>query len=227
VSAGSSPRPQPVTDVSAARWVGIGDFGSGVRGLLPAAFDAYARILHPDPPLPGEPPPALLSALCEHLRAHTASADRCWFCLWEGYGWIEGSPVIVTSGNHAGEAFASPPAFEPEVINGPRVCLPGRKYILFTGPLGAALETGWRSGELLVSSYPHLDFDPASFDPQPPNLFWPHDRGWCVASEIDLESTYLGGPADLVSEVIADARLEAQPVQPDDPVEYSSDQIDP
>jgi hypothetical protein len=42
-------RLRPVTDVSAAAWVvdGVGEFASGVKGLLPPCFDAYARILHP------------------------------------------------------------------------------------------------------------------------------------------------------------------------------------
>ena len=42
-------RLQFVTDVSAADWVvaGVGPFGSGVGGLVPHGFEAYARILHP------------------------------------------------------------------------------------------------------------------------------------------------------------------------------------
>lgn len=42
-------RLQFVTDVSAADWVvaNVGPFGSGVGGLVPYGFEAYARILHP------------------------------------------------------------------------------------------------------------------------------------------------------------------------------------
>ena len=36
-------------DVTAAAWIAprLGAFGSGVRGVIPAGFEAYARVLHP------------------------------------------------------------------------------------------------------------------------------------------------------------------------------------
>ncbi len=82
--------------------------------------------------------------------------------------------------------------------DGPRVELPGRKYALFVGPLAAL---------------------PSLMDAQDdhsPNLWWPDDRAWCVATEIDLAWTYVGGQAALVSDVLANPRLEAQPASPDD-----------
>jgi hypothetical protein len=53
-------------------------------------------------------------------------------------------------------------------------------------------------------------------DNHSPNLWWPDDRAWCVATEIDLAWTYVGGPAALISDVLANPRLEAQPASPDD-----------
>jgi hypothetical protein len=49
-----------------------------------------------------------------------------------------------------------------------------------------------------------------------PNLWWPDDRAWCVATEIDLAWTYLGGSTALISDVLSKPRLEAQPASPDD-----------
>lgn len=49
-----------------------------------------------------------------------------------------------------------------------------------------------------------------------PNLWWPDDRARCVATELDLAWTYLGGPATLISDALANPRLEAQPTSPDD-----------
>jgi hypothetical protein len=66
-----------------------------------------------------------------------------------------------------------PPVLPAEVLNGPRVQLPGRDDLLFAGPLAAAPEVGW--------AHPL-----GGFFPQSPNLFWPQDHAWCVASEIDL-----------------------------------------
>jgi hypothetical protein len=270
-------RPHPLTDVSAADWITerIGEFGSGVAGLVPAGYDAYARLLHPAwpageavaddrelEPLPwkevakisgrrmhprvqfddlvgtgrgeareyepdvGELPPALLFALCEVLAEHTQTPERCWFCLWDGWGWIAGSPsagVIVTSEAASGRAVDVPPAFPSEIINGPRVSLPGRDYILFEGPLDGANELGWHHGELLSAAYPELDFDPEDFELQSPNLFWPRDRSWFVATEIDLDSTYVGGSQHLVGALLKDPRFEAWPTQLDDRVDAEGD----
>lgn len=250
------PRLRAVTDVSPADWVadGIGSFASGVAGLVPPRFAAYARILHParsrderpvrwaevaawagrtvhplaqfhaisrphqgagrgpapwdEEPSPGHLEPSLLAALCDTLARHTGATDRCWFCLWEGFGWIHGSPAVAIMGSPG----PVPPAFPPEVINGPRVRLPGRDYLLFSGPLEAAAGMGWQ-----VSA----DW----FDPQSPNLFWPDERAWLVATEIDLDSTYVGGSADLVDALLADERLEAWRARPTDPISDDSDRL--
>lgn len=234
---------------------GIGPFGSGVGALVPHGFEAYARILHPasasdgspvtwaevaawsgrvvhpqvqfralaipasdvrgakpweEEPDPGTLPPALLAALCDVLARHTTSGDRCWFCAWDGYGATSGgrATVIFTSeGDGLPEPDLLPPEFPPDLVNGPRVELPERSYLLLEGPLDAA-------GELAMSLFP-----------QSPSLFWPDDRAWCVATEIDLDSTYFGGTAALVAEVLADERLEAVPVEVTDPVWADSDEV--
>jgi hypothetical protein len=51
-------------------------------------------------------------------------------------------------------------------------------------------------------------------DDHSPNLWWPDDRAWCIATETDLAWTYVGGSAALISEVLANPRLEAQPASP-------------
>lgn len=47
------------------------------------------------------------------------------------------------------------------------------------------------------------------------SLWWPSDRSWCVATEVDLAWTYVGGGEALVGAVLADACLEAFPATPD------------
>jgi hypothetical protein len=49
-----------------------------------------------------------------------------------------------------------------------------------------------------------------------PNLWWPDDRAWCVASEIDLAWTYVGGTEALINDILANSQLEAQLASPDD-----------
>jgi hypothetical protein len=150
-----------------------------------------------DPP-EGNLPAELLRVLCATLAGHTSTPESCWFCLWDGYGWLHGSPSIAIMG-HRG-SIAVPPAFPTEVLEGPRVRLPGRDYLLFAGSLAAAPQLGWTDPDGLLF-------------PQSPNLFWPQDHAWCVASEIDLPCTLVAGPEALAQALIDDPRLEAWPVQ--------------
>jgi hypothetical protein len=59
---------------------------------------------------------------------------------------------------------------------------------------------------------------PMSGIDQTANLWWPADRAWCVASEIDLAWTYVGGPAGLIERILGDERIEAIPAEPADPL---------
>jgi hypothetical protein len=171
-------------------------------------------------PYVGDMPPSLLSALCDVLARHTATPERCWFCLWEGWGWVDGAPsaavVLLSETDDDDPVIDMPAAFPPEVINGPRVSLPGRDYILFDGPLVAATDLGWRTGELVKDVDADTPIDPDEFSPQAPSLFWPEDHAWCVATEIDLDSTYVGGSEAMVDTLLADPRFEAWRAELDD-----------
>jgi len=174
-------------------------------------------------PLPPEP----LTALCDVLGRHTETAEQCWFCLWEGVGWIEGSAVSWYSDDGAPPPIyppAIPAAFPPEVLAGPRVRLPNRDYILLRGPLESATQLGHRFGELCAAAGLPID-DVEAFLPQSPHLAWPEDRAWCVATEIDLDSTYVAGPEELIAAVLADDRLEARPANRGDPLVGPTDDV--
>jgi hypothetical protein len=161
-------------------------------------------------PADGNLPADLLGSLCATLAEHTSTPNSCWFCLWDGYGWLHGSPSVAILGPRG--SIPVPPAFPAQVLDGPRVRLPGRDYLLFAGPVAAAPQLGWTDPNGL-------------FWPQSPNLFWPHDHAWCVASEIDLFCTLVAGSDELAEALVGDPRLEAWPVQPTDPIAFDSDQI--
>jgi hypothetical protein len=162
-----------------------------------------------DPP-DGNLPADLLRILCGVLAEHTSTPESCWFCLWDGYGWLYGSPSVGIMGRRG--PIAVPPAFPAGVLDGPRVRLPSRDYLLFAGSLAAAPVLGWT--------------DPyGSFFPQSPNLFWPQDHAWCVAIEIDLFCTLVAGSEALAQVLVGDPRLEVWRVQPADPIAFDSDQI--
>jgi hypothetical protein len=90
-------------------------------------------------------------------------------------------------------------SFGREALAFPRVQFPAREYVLLEGPLDAVAEIGERT---------HFQ-GRSHFESHSPNLWWPDDRAWCVATEIDHQSTYVGGPEGLVSELLIDARFEA------------------
>jgi hypothetical protein len=176
----------------------------------PAAAPAGPAPWNDEDPPAGNLPAELLRITCGALAEHTGTTESCWFCLWNGYGWLYGSPWAGIMGRR--EPIAVPPAFPAEVLDGPRVRLPGRDYLLFAGSLAAPPELGWA--------------DPyGSFVPQSPNLFWPQDHAWCVATEIDLFCTLVAGSEALAQALVGDPLLEAWRVQPADLIAFDSDQI--
>lgn len=62
---------------------------------------------------------------------------------------------------------------------------------------------------------------------QGPSLWFPADRAWCVVTDIDLMSTYVGGSAAAVRAVLDDDGLDAWPAEPGDAVTPDSDRVNP
>jgi hypothetical protein len=97
--------------------------------------------------------------------------------------------------------------------DGTRVTIGHLPDLLARGPLRSALFIGdW-------------DGHPDTFLPEAPAIWWPQDRSWCVGSNIDIDSTVVGGAVSLIEAVLADPRLEALPVQPDDSLMHDGDRI--
>jgi hypothetical protein len=243
-------------DVSQADWIAprlaSWEDGYTITIVVPAGFEAYARVLHPvetpdhgdrlirwaevarwsgmplrtdaqfhsialPPAAPSGPPPygsqgpqegSLYQPDAEVLAAigrdWTATPEDCWFCVWDGFGWDGASTfAVLTEEGHPAEVVEEPrqdPVPGP-VRTGPRVHLPDRDYFLYQGPAEAVVTLAGLDGTW----------------GQSPNLWWPADRAWCVASEIDLPWTYVGGPRGLIDAILADERIEALPAAPDDP----------
>ena len=243
----------PVSDeVHTADWIRerLHPFAQDVGSVVPAGFAAYARIFHPasiegrpgvdvrwsevaaqsgkkvhpemqfhalvsepgvDPPREGVLSQTQAKALVALLARHTTTPNSCWLCLWEGYGYLNPGAMVAL-------VAARPPFARLRVglgrlqlrwsrprlprPDGPRVRLPGRDYLLFHAPLTEAM--GWEDG---------------------PNLWWPDDRAWCVASEIDFPYTYVAGPQGLIDAIVQDPSIEALPATDTDEISYSSDKI--
>ena len=75
-----------------------------------------------------------------------------------------------------------------------RVRAPGRDYLLFRGPIDAIMAFITRDGPFWGHS---------------PSIWWPEDRAWCVATDIDLFDTYVGGSEECIEAVLSNPDLEA------------------
>jgi hypothetical protein len=73
----------------------------------------------------------------------------------------------------------------------PRVAVGGRSMLVLTGPLTAA-----------TTSLERPPFDRRA------NLWWPDDRAWLVATEVDATSTVVAGSPECIAAVLADDSLE-------------------
>lgn len=166
---------------------------------------------HASPPV-GSLAPAPSAELHTVLAQHTTTPQDCIFGLWEGWGWIHSSPAVAIMSSD-GTPTAVPSPFTDAERATPRLHLPDRDYLLFTGPLSAAAALSQR--------------DRYSFSWQSPNLIWPADRAWFIATEIDFDSTLIGGSENLIADVLAAPGLEAWPVEPTDSVAADADNINP
>ena len=210
--------------VEEAAWIGgrLSPFDSGVvTSVIPNGFEAYARVLHPlDPPVRGQPPARWADVASWSgielvpgidfpdiaLPEHEPNGVEPWPGQVPQVGTLHPADVdalAVVLARHTSTPdrcwFCTWEGWGSVFFDdGPRVELPQRDYVLFVGPLAAL---------------------PSLMDAQDghsPNLWWPDDRAWCVATEIDLAWTYVGGAAALISDVLANPGLEAQPAAPDD-----------
>ncbi|GGC08519.1 hypothetical protein [Cellulomonas carbonis] len=168
-------------------------------------------------PLEGDLGPDATHALVDVLARHAPGGGdaQVVVALWDGYGWIEGGgavSVVSVDDDGVGAVRHPGPAFEPSVLRGPRLELPHREYLLFRGSLRDVTSLGHQ-------------VTPSWFEAQSPNLLWPVDGSWCVATEIDLDSTLVGGPRPLVRAVVECPGLEALDVHVDDPITIDSDHL--
>ncbi|GAB3460504.1 hypothetical protein [Actinophytocola sediminis] len=102
------------------------------------------------------------------LAAHTATPASGYVAIWEGW---TGDPV-------------------PQA---PRVPVPHREMLLFTGPVD------------VLRDAPSLAWYGAATGSQEPHLVWPADQAWCLACEVDEEIEFTVGCSVAASRALATA----------------------
>jgi hypothetical protein len=126
----------------------------------PPGFDVYLRIgFFPGPE--GEDPPGEAPALrlaLSTLATFTATPAQGYAAIWEGW-----------------TGDTTPP-------EAPRVQVPHREMVLFTGPV-----------DVLRDAPALAWYGSAEGMFQEPHLVWPQDHAWCVACEVDEEIDFTVG----------------------------------
>lgn len=158
---------------------------------LPSEARDGAKLSECRPPRRGSLTPGDAAALASVLRYHTADADRTWFCFWDGHAWQ--GPLAE--------------AIPIDVLDGPKVGIGRREYLLYEGPVEAAVAL-------------------ADAGSQTANVWWPADRSWCVVSDLDLPWTYVAGSAHLIAQLVDHGDLEVLPANADDPVRRVESWVD-
>jgi hypothetical protein len=169
-----------------------------------------------DPPI-GQMDLNTLDALCAILAGHTADPERCLFGLSTIKGWEDD--------------------FTREKLDNTRLLgLPmERDYVVLGGPLSAIdqivrdLSKPSPSRATFVLSTgegPAPEPDPSWLrQREAPNLIWPVDHSWLVASEVDFDSTLVGGSAALIEAIAGSPDLEAWQVEPTDSLADDADKV--
>lgn len=203
-------------------------------------------------PATGDLAPDLVAAIAQHLTRHTTTPDDGHAALWEGFGDLVGfygdapsrtffqlgapdSEELAHHNEMLGRSFKDrlnnvfrKPEWQEgilsrEISEGARLELPGRAYVLFRGGVSELVDGDW------VERVPWRDriaeehgFPPAAHSP---GLVWPGDRAWVLVTEVDFDSTIVGGSNELVRALVADPRLEALPIREGASLQWDADEV--
>jgi hypothetical protein len=229
-----------VDGAAAGAWIepALGDAGA-VEGQVPKLFEAYARVFHPASDEGGND---VAWAEVARRLGRTAHPEMQWHQIVgtadtfgiKGSNWAGEIPnlgempiaelerVCTVLAEHTADPdrccfglceinhSSLVDAIEAEQGKQPRLELPlGRDHLILAGPLAAVVRIGeadspWRDA---------------------PSLIWPAERSWFLASEVDFDSTVIGGTRALVEALLAAPGLEVFEVTPETKLTAFSDKV--
>jgi hypothetical protein len=218
---------EPETDGAVAAWLDkrlspMKPWPFPITALVPEGFEACARILHPAFDGGGGFVPWTVVADWSGRPLEPTSFFGDIGTRGDGTRWPGGAPM-------QGELSESECAVIAEVASGftstPDQCHFGiwigygdvqaftkRVPAIGFGPHTGGDECVFLRGAVrdvtALQFYGHL---------RPPNWWWPDDRVWLIASQVDAWSTYVGGPAGLIERLLETDGLEVMPASPTDP----------
>jgi hypothetical protein len=229
---------QAAPGTAAADWVPAGLRGPGesVLSVVPGGFEAYARIFHPASQDDQSGPVRWRDVAAANGRVahpamqwpsitglHPFGEQDGQPGLWDGEpaeGSLPAGTAAVLAAVLAGHTaaagqcwFAVWDGYGTLALRGPpppAFTVPGRRLLLLTGPVSSV------TASLCAPPFQ-----------QSPNLWWPGDRAWCVGTDIDFMSSYVGGTRQCVADILRQPALEALAACPSDGVTWSSDPRNP
>lgn len=216
----------PSKEVQSASWVmqELAPFQDlTVAAFIPARFESYARVLHPAGLRVGDVVQSVRWADIGRAAGESVNHAADWNTIvipaMSGPGW-DHEPAIGTL----------PPATAEALVETLRrqTATPDKCWFGVWDGLGG-LPRRHTSGVLNFPSRPmrlltgsvECAGQPLSDPPmqQSPSVWWPQDRAWFVATDVDLMSTFVGGTADCIAAVLANPNLEVWQVAADQRVD--------
>jgi hypothetical protein len=219
-------------NVVAANWIGshLHPFNQDTGSVVPEGIEVYCRIFHPDGPIYPDGTFRSWAEIAEN-DGRIAHPSMQFHMIDRPMGSPVPDPLHEGSGPSAG---TFPPRERERLVDllgsetgtpdlcwfciwegygnidvpRPLVQPPGRNYGLYRGPIDLAMAA--------------VD---APWNDQSPNLWWPEDRAWIVATEVDYAWTYVGGSQKLIDNVVSDDLLEAMPIHLDDLPFWTGDPV--
>lgn len=192
-----------------------GEFGT-VGGLVAGDHAAWLRVESPDVECDDwwAAYRDLFTLIASIGEMHTATPTQAWFAIWDGYGFGQGVTTIVwpdgvdrdvrraAEREQREEDRRRAEAVRRGLAEVPWFSLTYRGYRLFGGPVAAvaAIEEPGQPGQWWR-----------------PDLMWPDDRRWFVATDVDFWSLYLGGDEAFIAEIEAHCPTPTERVTVDDP----------
>ncbi|MEV6325791.1 hypothetical protein AB0M45_32190 [Nocardia sp. NPDC051787] len=178
--------------------------------------------------------PSLLAALTARLRAATEAPEEVTAGVWNGFGELNTSSGAVFVASTDGDpqnlqrertridaelAASVAPQVRQAVAAGPFLQWPGRDFMLFDTSLSELADPSWvhSAGLGWTTDFPGVT----------PQLLWPADHAWVVASEIDFDSTIVAGSRALIDAIVADDRFEAFEIAEESDLSWDGDTINP
>jgi hypothetical protein len=230
-------RPVPVPAAS-VEWINTAlRRDSSIGSLVPPVFEAYARVFHPAARYLGDDDVDVRWAEVAEANGRVAHPAMEW-------GSITGSLEFFDEGDQSPTWNAAPArghlpghvaARLVEVLRAhtttPDDCFVGVDESLVIAPEIAPLVTlAGTSGSVFVLRGPiHVAAANVVVEPfdQSASVWWPADRAWFVATNLDLVTTYVGGTEACIADLLALPELEAAAVEPGQGVTWDADRVNP